>query len=119
MITPETLVRHELAGLPVRIVESTDPTHVGRAGTVVDETARTVVLAVGDGERAAVPTAARTDAASRVTVPKAACRFEFRLGGDAGVRDAGGDGPRVVVDGERLVARPARRTEQRSDSRWQ
>jgi len=102
MITPETLVRHELVGLPVRVVESSDPTLVERAGTVVEETTNTLVVDVG-GERAAA------DGSFRVRVPKAACTFEFRLD----------DGEHVTVDGERLVARPARRTERRGDSRWQ
>ena len=112
-MTPETLPRHELIGLHVRVVESTDPTLVGCEGAVVMETMRTLTV----------------EGASRVRqVPKAACTFEFRLpsddaGTDAGVTsdDEGGSAEEptyVVVEGERLVARPARRTEQRGVSKW-
>jgi len=72
-VTPETLSRHELAGLAVRVV------------------------------------------ATRVKqVPKDAATFEFRL--PAGTEDA--STVTVTVEGERLIERPARRTERGSDSKW-
>ena len=145
-LTPETLPRHELNGLPVRVVESDDPGKVGIAGRVVVETTNTLGIEV------------RTDGESRVlTVPKSGSTFEFaitddaagderspgtaseladtepdsdesdRAGdascrGDAPPRDrhaAGEDVAYVTVDGSRLLSRPARRTETNGDSPWQ
>lgn len=131
-LTPRTLVRHELNGLPVRVVESTDPTLVDATGVVVRETQGTLHVETESGVRRA---------------PKAECRFEFALTDDAAARrrttsgeasatrrsregagtasDLAGDGPagddaaHVTVDGRELLARPARRTEQEVSSRWQ
>ena len=97
-MTPESLVRHELAGLDVEVAESPNPDLVGVAGRVVDETTNTLLVATGDGVK---------------QVPKAAATFRFRLDGET--RGA----TRVVVDGDRLVARPARRTETNGGSLWQ
>ena len=99
-MTPESLVRHELAGLDVEVAESPNPDLVGVAGRVVDETTNTLLVATGEGEGAK-------------RVPKAAATFRFRLDGET--RGA----TRVVVDGDRLVARPARRTEMKRGSLWQ
>ena len=92
-MTPESLVRHELAGLDVEVEGSPNPDLVGIAGRVVDETTNTVLVATGDGVK---------------QVPKAEATFRFRL------QEAD-----VVVDGDRLVARPARRTESNGGSLWQ
>jgi ribonuclease P protein subunit POP4 len=90
--TPETVLRHELVGLDVEVVSASDPGLVGASGTVVGETTNTLGI----------------EQSGRVsTVPKAVAAFAFDLGGE-----------RVVVEGERLVARPARRTEQTGDSQW-
>ena len=97
-MTPESLVRHELAGLDVEVAESPNPDLVGVAGRVVDETTNTLLVATDDGVK---------------QVPKAAATFRFRLDGET--RGA----TRVVVDGDRLLARPARRTETKGDSLWQ
>ena len=92
-MTPESLVRHELAGLDVEVEASPNPDLVGIAGRVVDETTNTVLVATGDGVK---------------QVPKAETTFRFRL------QEAD-----VVVDGDRLIARPARRTESNGGSLWQ
>ncbi|PSQ11063.1 ribonuclease P [Halobacteriales archaeon QS_5_70_15] len=98
MLAPETLVRHELAGLSVRVVDAAHEGYVGIEGRVVDETANTLLV---DGDSGAMQ------------VQKAGTTFEFALAGD------GEDGPsHVVVEGERFVARPARRTELTGDSKW-
>jgi ribonuclease P protein subunit POP4 len=93
-LTPATLTRHELIGLPVRVAAASNPDLVGIAGEVVGETTRT--LSVEGSE-------------SRVRqVPKADATFAFTLD----------DGETVTVEGDRLVARPARRTERTGDSKW-
>ena len=123
-LTPETLPRHELAGLPVTVVDSTDPGRVGTDGTVVRETMRTLVV--------------RTDSGV-VQVPKRGTKFEFTLtdeaaggakpsgtavelssetAGTPGQSGGGEAAAYVTVDGDVLLARPARRTEQEVDSTW-
>ncbi|GAB6880067.1 ribonuclease P protein component 1 [Halorubrum gandharaense] len=142
MITPETLVRHELVGLPVRVADADNDAHIGIEGRVLYETFHTLVVRTGSGDK---------------RVPKAGTTFEFavvetatartdeaaddgqssgstsQLGSDtAGVRPcqsgpsgAADDGGRpasqqgeckdvvsVTVDGMRLRHRPAERTEQ-------
>jgi len=111
-LTPESLPRHELNGLRVRVVEAADREMVGIAGRVVVETTGT--LHVED----------RTGADTRVRqVPKRGTTFEFELEDldGASVTDGAvpsGDGEVVTVEGTRLAARPARRTERRGDPRW-
>lgn len=94
MLTAETLPRHELIGLRVRVVESSDSTLIGCEGAVVMETANT--LTVRDGSRTR-------------QVPKAAVTLEFALP----------NGEYVTVAGERLLGRPAKRTERTGGSQWQ
>ena len=103
MLAPETLVRHELAGLPVRVVDAAHEGYVDVEGTVVDETANTLLVET-DGDSGVVQ------------VQKAGATFEFALPDDDG--DEEGDTSHVVVEGERLLARPARRTELTGDSKW-
>ncbi|MFC7251181.1 ribonuclease P protein component 1 [Halomicroarcula sp. GCM10025324] len=92
-LTPETLPRHELVGLDVEVVAASNPDVVGLAGRVVSETTRTLAI----------------EGADRVwRVPKDSATFAFDLD----------SGETVRVDGERLVARPARRTENTGDSQW-
>jgi ribonuclease P protein subunit POP4 len=106
MLTAETLPRHELVGLHVRVADASDPTLVGCEGEVVSETTNTLVVRVPEE---------RPEGSRSVRVPKAVATFEFRLTDDA----PGSDPEYVTVDGERLVARPARRTERTGDSPWQ
>ena len=109
-LTPETLTRHELVGLDVEVVAASNPDAVGISGRVVMETTQLLTV-----ERDA-----------RVWhVPKADATFAFTLDSDQSeARSAStivsGDEPRtrVRVEGERLVARPARRTANAGDSKW-
>ncbi|WP_135304323.1 ribonuclease P protein component 1 [Haloarcula amylovorans] len=92
-LTPETLSRHELVGLDVEVVAASNPDAIGISGVVVVETTQTLTI----------------EGADRVWhVPKDSATFAFTLD----------DGPRVRVEGETLVARPARRTENSGDSKW-
>jgi len=129
-VTPETLTRHELLGRAVRVVESSDPTHVGGTGRVVRETKKTLSIESAAGVR---------------QLPKAVCTFEFALGSSvdeaAGCREAPGTafkhavdtagGTRapgqsgvcesvayVTVDGRQLLSRPARRSEDGGHTIW-
>ena len=133
-LTPETLPRHELNGLPVRVVDSDDRSRIGIAGRVVIETTNTLSVEVRD------------DGESRVVmVPKSGSTFEFAITDDAADSmkelgtaskladtqpgagaeqsdapdSAGEDVAYVTVDGSRLLSRPARRTETNGDSPWQ
>ncbi len=92
-VTPETLPRHELVGLAVEVIDGADDAQIGIAGTVVGETTKTLVIETADREW---------------QVPKATATFAVTLP----------DGEVVAIDGEELVARPARRTEQQGDSKW-
>lgn len=109
-LTPETLPRHELSGLPVEVVDATNPDLVGIAGRVRRETASTLVVAGADRVR---------------QVPKAEATFAFVLPDDRfasmdhPVQPSTVDGPTVTVAGRRLCARPAERTETRGDTIWQ
>lgn len=66
-LTPETLTRHELNGLPVRVVDAASDDFVDIGGRVVLETMQT--LHVDDGARVR-------------QVPKRGTTFEFRLPND-------------------------------------
>ncbi len=132
-LTPETLPRHELNGLPVRVADAENADLIGISGIVVIESMKTIhVHSDSNGE-------------SRVRqVPKAGSVFEFTLPtddaashreGDETTGELAGDpataaGPdrasghasdsvaSVTVDGDRLLSRPARRTETTGDSPW-
>ncbi|RLG22146.1 ribonuclease P protein subunit [Methanosarcinales archaeon] len=80
MITPRNIVHHELIGLKVEVVSSTNPYLVGIKGKVVDETRNMLVIEM-DGEEK--------------KVPKDCCTFLFEL-----------DDCYVKVEGRLLVARP-------------
>ena len=124
--TPETLARHELIGLDVRVAASSNPDLSDIEGEVVMETTNTLHIERADrawparndvprdvraGQRGATrreSEAVSPPRAREKLVPKAAATFEFTLS----------DGQRVRIEGERLVARPARRTEHTGDSTW-
>jgi len=62
MISPDTLVRHELIGLPVRVADADSDAHVGIAGRVLSETFGTLVVRTRSGDK---------------RVPKSGATFEF------------------------------------------
>ncbi len=83
--TPKNLPYHELIGLRVRIVTHSDPSLVGRYGTVVWETAKTLIIKEPSGRE--------------ITVLKHDGVFEFELP----------SGEHVVVEGLRILGRPDNR----------
>jgi ribonuclease P protein subunit POP4 len=95
-LTPETLPRHELVGLDVRVTAASNPDLHDVEGTVVDETTKTLTV---------------EGATREWQVPKQGTTFTFDVADGESVT-------RVSVEGSRLVARPARRTENTGDSTW-
>lgn len=91
-ITPQNLVRHELMSLPVRIVESTDPTQKNLRGKVVDETYNTIKIETKKGEK---------------VISKKNTVFIFTLP----------NAVKVQVDGSLLVSRPEDRIKKKL-ARW-
>jgi ribonuclease P protein subunit POP4 len=81
-VNPHNLIYSDLVGLRVRVAASTDPTHVGVTGTVVDETARTLVVSAGAREK---------------IIPKISSSFAFCLPSE------------VMVDGSSIAFSPEER----------
>jgi ribonuclease P protein subunit POP4 len=96
-LTPETLTKHELIGLDVRVAAASNPDLLDANGTVVFETMQTLTI---------------EDATRARQVPKRGTTFEFVLPGDDDTDVV------VTVEGAQLVERPARRTERTGDSKW-
>jgi ribonuclease P protein subunit POP4 len=80
-ITPQNLVRHELIGLKVKVVKSTDSSQKGISGKVVDESYSTLIIESNGKEK---------------RVAKSNCVFVFTLP----------DKKKVEVDGKVIVSRP-------------
>jgi len=95
MITAKNLAMHELIGLRVEIVSSTNKSHVGIKGVVTDETRQTLTIDTGKGKEK--------------SFAKDQCTFRFRI--PAAPDTGSGEPPSgryvwVRVDGRLLVARP-------------
>ncbi len=88
MITPQNLVRHELIGLEVEVVKSTNPFQKGLSGRVIDETRNMLTIETKSGVK---------------NIPKQDCTFSFRLP----------SGERVRVEGNLLVSRPEDRVKKK------
>ena len=98
---PSTLVYHELIGRRVAVESAANTDLVGISGQIIRETTNTLVIRPGDG-----PLGDATNNSRRV--PKRGATFVFTLA----------DGTAVRVSGERLIARPARRSEAGGVSPW-
>jgi len=92
-ITPENVVRHELTGLPLHIVESTDPNFVCKKGIILGETKEMIHLGT-EGKA--------------VSVPKSNCVFNVTLP----------DGTQVRIKGDVLRGRPEDRMKKRFNRSW-
>jgi len=124
-LTPETLIRHELVGLRVRVVESTNPDNVGIGGRVVSETMRTLV--VEDDRVWRVPKRGTTfefalprtdEAADAEKASGTASELSSETAGRTGQSVDCEDVAYVTVDGARLLSRPALRTEKAGVTTW-
>ncbi|WP_135806702.1 ribonuclease P protein component 1 [Halorussus marinus] len=140
-LTPETLTRHELNGLSVRVVDAANPDLVGIEGRVVAETRATLSVASADRVRQVQKQGstfefALTDEPADCSGPRSEPRPVSRDGaakesGTASKRGSETAGGRsgqsghcegvayVTVDGARLLSRPELRTEKAGESRWQ
>jgi len=92
MITERNLVRHELIGLEVEVVNSTNKSQIGIKGRVVDETYKMLVIETEKGEK---------------KVAKKDCVFVFKIP----------SGKKVQVEGWLLVGKPEDRIK-RKFSKW-
>ncbi|MBK5113028.1 MAG: ribonuclease P protein component 1 [Candidatus Heimdallarchaeota archaeon] len=95
-ITPENIHRHELIGLKLEIIQSTDKQMIGMNGLVVDETKNLLVI-----------DSSKTDS-YRVKIPKKDCIFRFSLP----------SGDQVDVDGSLLKLKPENRLKNVMRKRW-
>lgn len=91
MITPENILQHELLGLHIRIITSTNKNQEGIKGIVVNETRNTIVISTDDGEK---------------TVMKDQCKFSFKINFNW-----------INVEGKLLVARPEDRIKKKQ-KKW-
>jgi ribonuclease P protein subunit POP4 len=91
-ITPGNIIRHELIGLDVKVVDDSNPHHISISGRVIDETRNTLVIRQrGEAKR----------------IAKRNALFLFRL--------PVGD---VEVKGAALVGRPEDRVKRKLRRRW-
>jgi len=84
IITRENILAHELIGLKVNVVKSTDSKRVDIKGIVLDETQKTFVIDSNGKEK---------------VFPKKECEFEFELNDE-----------RVIIDGKKILKRSEERT---------
>ncbi len=90
MITPHNILKHELIGLPVEIVSSTNLSLLGIKGKVVFETRNTLIIE-------------KEGCSKEITVPKDIAVFKFKL-----------DNCSVEVIGKLLIGRPEDRLKRKS-----
>jgi ribonuclease P protein subunit POP4 len=88
MISPQTILRHELTGLCASVVKSSNPAQEGISGIIVDETRNTLSLQTTDG----IKCMQKQYMLLRVTLP---------------------DSAEVLIDCSRLSTAPARRVSMR------
>jgi ribonuclease P protein subunit POP4 len=93
MITPNNIFRHELIGLPVKVVKSTHEGFVGIEGKVVDETKNTITIEENETEK---------------IIPKGVATFHFNLP----------DGNIIEIEGKIIIARPEDRIKKKFRKIW-
>ncbi|HVP25400.1 MAG TPA: ribonuclease P protein component 1 [Methanomicrobiales archaeon] len=84
MITAGNILRHELIGLPVEVVQASNPAELGIAGRIVDETKNMIAIETPRGTK---------------RVGKAHATFRIRIP----------DGTVLDVSGSALVSQPEKR----------
>jgi len=81
----QNILRHELVGLNLEIVKSTNENLIATKGRVIDETRNTLVLEKENGKE--------------ITVPKEISTFRFEFSDSENVK-------KLDIDGRLLVGRP-------------
>ena len=94
MITPNNIFRHELIGLPVKVIKSTHKGFVGIEGKVVDETKNTITIEKNDNKEK--------------IIPKGVATFHFNLP----------DGNIIEIEGKIIIARPEDRIKKKFRKIW-
>jgi ribonuclease P protein subunit POP4 len=84
MISAKNLIRHELIGLEVEVVGSTNKFHIGIKGLVVDETKNLLIIETSNGIK---------------KIQKKGTNFMFIIP----------DGKKVKVDGIKILKKPEER----------
>lgn len=139
-LTPETLTKHELVGLHVRVVSATNLDLETIEGRVVAETMRTLTVESESRARQVPKRGTRfefalTDEAAElrrgsldatpdaIRCPRKGSGTASKLGsetaGECSGQSGSGEGVAyVTVDGATLLSRPALRTETGGNSKW-
>lgn len=94
MITPKNIFRHEIVGLPVKVVDSTHEGFIGIKGKVVNETKNTLLIQEEDE--------------TEKMVPKGDATFHFNLP----------DGTVIEIEGKIIIARPEDRIKKKFRKYW-
>ena len=90
-ITP-SIIQHEFVGKEVKIFRSSNPSHLGLKGRIIDETRNTFGIIDREKEK---------------TIPKKTSIFHFRMD----------DGTTIEIDGKILIGRPEERLKKKR-KRW-
>lgn len=89
---PGNILWHELIGLEAKVIRSTNKSHIGISGTIVDESRKTLIIKEGEGHK---------------RVPKKDSIFRLRL-----------ECREVEVEGTALYGRPEDRVKKKIKKRW-
>lgn len=89
MQKPTNIVKHELIGLDIEVVDSRNKSENGTHGKVIDETRNTLLIKTEAGEK---------------KIAKENAKFMFTLP----------DSRKVIVDGDLLVGKPEARIQKRN-----
>ncbi len=93
-ITPSTLIYHELIGLEIKVIHSTNPVLAGTRGRVIDETKNMLIV---------------ENSTSRVLkIPKADSEFIFRIPAELSEKGRRSD-TFVKIQGNLLLSQPENR----------
>jgi ribonuclease P protein subunit POP4 len=87
MIAPRNILRHELTGLDVSVIEAANPSHVNITGRIIEETKNTLLIRTSRGDKRVQ----KLQSCFRITLP---------------------DGTPLAIDGSALATAPERRITQ-------
>ena len=75
LITAKNVLKHELIGLKVEVVESKNKSLVGLKGKIVDETKNMLVIETSKGEKKVI----KSQCTFKIFIPKGAVEVDGRL----------------------------------------